>query len=221
MKPYASGKDWTLYHGDCLEVLPTLSGIDAVVTDPPWNMDFFVDDDKPWEEYAKWLGNVKGLCESASTKGVWIFQSTKAIPHVAHLFGDYSFFASAKNFCQMTKKKIPNAWDIAMYLDRGAYLGNGRNWHIGNTAGMLKDRTAHPTPRPLDTMEYIIGMHDWKSVLDPFTGSGTTGVACIRTGRKFIGIELDEGYCEIAARRMRESESHLFANSGASNETNP
>ena len=67
---------------------------------------------------------------------------------------------------------------------------------------MLKDRTEHPTPRTLDAMEYILNMHEWQSVLDPFCGSGTTLVAAKQLGRKAVGIEISEKYCEIAVKTI-------------------
>jgi site-specific DNA-methyltransferase (adenine-specific) len=204
---------WQVHHGDCLDVLRGMAdnSVDAVVTDPPWNLRFFKDDDKPWPEYARWLGVVRDECLRVSIKGVWIFQSTKAIPHVSHLFADWGVFAAAKNFSQMTKKRVPNCWDVAFYSSSDGYLGNGRNWHVGNTAGMLRQRTAHPTPRPLDTMKYIVAMFDWQSVLDPFCGSGTTGVACVELGRSFIGIEREAEYVEIAKARIANAERPLVA----------
>ncbi len=67
----------------------------------------------------------------------------------------------------------------------------------------------HPTQKPVALMSYLIETYSGGggSILDPFTGSGTTGVACIKTGRTFIGIEIDETYCEIAAKRLRRAEA--------------
>jgi len=195
--------DATLYLGDCLEILPTLGKVDAVVTDPPWNMGYFQDDSKEWSQYRVWLELAKFKSEAIADGQVW-FLSTKAIPYVAGCFYGYSAFASVKNFSQMTPKSLPNCWDIA-FLKSTKYKGNGRNWFICNTAGMLLDRTDHPTPRTLDVMEYIIGLHEWMCVADPFMGSGTTGVACINLGRKFIGIEIESKYFDIACKRIREA----------------
>lgn len=66
----------------------------------------------------------------------------------------------------------------------------------------------HPTQKPVSLMSHLVQQHSYKddTILDPFTGSGTTGVACIKTGRKFIGIEIDEKYCEIAAKRIQKAE---------------
>ena len=64
----------------------------------------------------------------------------------------------------------------------------------------------HPTQKPVALMEWCLGfLPDAKTILDPFMGSGTTGVACVKTGRAFIGIELDEGYFDIACRRIEEA----------------
>ena len=81
----------------------------------------------------------------------------------------------------------------------------------------LVDAEGHPCPRPLLQVQHIV--EQWvrpESVaLDPFMGSGTTGVACVRTGRKFIGIEIEERYCAIAKRRIQEAfaDQALFARS--------
>lgn len=190
-----------LYNADCLEVLPGLQGVDAVVTDPPWNCGYFgASDSATWGEYKETLRRWLAASESIASGQVW-FLSTKSIFHVSDLFDGYKPFASVKNFSQMMPTALPNCWDIA-FIKSTEYLGNGRNWFLCNTAGMLQERTGHPTPRTVDVMEYVLGMHGWGTVCDPFTGSGTTGVACIRTGRRFIGIEISREYCDIAVKRM-------------------
>ena len=191
-----------LYLGDCLEVLPTLGGVDAVVTGPPWNCGYFGESDSlDWKSYSEWLGNVLSVADIGPGQ-VW-FLSTKSIAHVSHHFASYQPFAAVKNFSQMMPSRLPNCWDIAFIRDRsGAYCGDGRNWFLCNTAGMLSERTDHPTPRTTDVMLYIIRRFQWTTIADPFMGSGTTGVACVRTGRRFIGIEREPKYFEIAVKRI-------------------
>lgn len=200
-----------LHLGDCLEVMRSMpdKSVDAVITDPPWNMNYFQDDNKSWKEYTDWLKSIKDECERVSRLGVWIFQSTKAIPYVSHLFEGYMPFAAVKNFSQMTPKSVPNCWDVAFYRVFGGYRGNGRNWFLCNTAGMLSERTGHPTPRSMDVMTYIVNMFEWQTILDPFMGSGTTGVACVQTGRNFIGIEIDPEYFAIAEKRIKEAQMQM------------
>ena len=73
---------FTLHNGDCLQYMRSLpsGSFDATITDPPWNMGYFDDDNKSWSEYAEWLKEVKDECERISKQGVFIFQSTKAVP---------------------------------------------------------------------------------------------------------------------------------------------
>jgi len=202
--------DVRLILGDCLEILPTLEGVDAVVTDPPWNCGYFgLSDNRSGSEYRdrlrQWLDKSERLCDGQ----IW-FVSMKALPYVADMFLEYHPFASCKNFSQMSKKRLPNAWDIAFIRDtQQAYLATGRDWFIANTAGMLRERTAHPTPRSLDVMKYLLGMFGWHTILDPFMGSGTTGVACVQTGRNFIGIEIDPTYYAIAEKRIAEAQLQM------------
>lgn len=198
--------DCTLIRGDCLRVLPAISGADAVVTDPPWNCGYFgKGDDVDWKQYGDTLKSWMTACKEVS--GQCWFLSTKSIPHVSHMFDGWKPFASVKNFSQMTRKSLPNCWDIAWIKDDAkTYQANGRNWFLANTAGMLQERTGHPTPRTVDVMKYVLGMFDWETILDPFTGSGTTGVACVNLGRRFIGIEIDKGYFEIAKQRIAKAQ---------------
>ena len=202
--PYWQSDDGTvtLYHGDCLAILPHMSGVDAVVTDPPWNCGYFGDsDDVAWPVYRETLSDWVRQCELVAKSQAW-FLSTKSIAHVSDLFKEYKPFASVKNFSQMTPHSLPNCWDIAWIKDDAGYLGKGRNWFTSNTASMMSERTEHPTPRAVDVMRYIIELFSWSTILDPFMGSGTTGVACVRTGRKFIGIEIEPKYFDIACERI-------------------
>ncbi len=207
MKPTWESKCGTvqLYLGDCLEVLPTLApgSVDAVVADPPWNCGYFGESDAvSWPHYKQLLASWVRESQAIAGGQVW-FLSTKSIPYVSDVFIGYKPFASVKNFSQMTASAMPNCWDIA-FVKSTEYRGNGRNWFLCNTAGMLQERTGHPTPRTVDVMEYLLGMHKWKYVLDPFTGSGTTGVAAVRLGRRFIGVEIDPDYFEIAKKRIQD-----------------
>ena len=78
---------------------------------------------------------------------------------------------------------------------------------MGNVAGVFGENVGHPCPRPIDTMKCLaqLAAAEGDLVLDPFMGSGTTGVACVRTGRKFIGIEIEPRYFDIACRRIEEA----------------
>ena len=72
-----------------------------------------------------------------------------------------------------------------------------------------RERVGHPTQKPLAIMRWCIDFIKGETIIDPFTGSGTTGVACMKLGRKFIGIEIEEKYCAIAKRRIMEAEDQF------------
>lgn len=187
--------------------MPLLGRFDAVVTDPPWNMDFFRDDDKTWPEYAEWLAALNQQYLDLAPDAAVVFLSSKAIPFVSHIYQGWQPFAACKNFSQMSASKdtIPNAFDIGFARINGLFSGEGRNWFTCNTAGMLKGRTGHPTPRTLDAMTSVLGWLNAKTILDPFMGSGTTLVACQRLGRNGTGIELDPEYFDIACNQVDEA----------------
>jgi site-specific DNA-methyltransferase (adenine-specific) len=86
---------------------------------------------------------------------------------------------------------------------------------VANTASVVSDPTriekGHPCPRPLDTVEEVVANFTLPggTVLDPFAGSGTTAIACLRTGRNFIGCEIDPGYYEIARERIADEQARM------------
>jgi site-specific DNA-methyltransferase (adenine-specific) len=84
------------------------------------------------------------------------------------------------------------------------------NWN-GALFGKTKDATKHPTQKPVDLCAYLIETYSnpGDTILDPFMGSGTTGVACVQTGRNFIGCEIDEGYFKIAEKRIKDAEQQM------------
>jgi len=198
-----------LWLGDCREVLPTLGKVDAVVTDPPYGIGYVHGD-----------GGGK-LARSTSFNRVEIIGDDKPFdptpfllfPRVV-LFGANHFAdklpASSKwlvwdkrdSVCSNDQADCEMAWTN---LDGPARLTR----HLWN--GMLKASEkgvsrVHPTQKPVDVMRWCIGHlpDDARTILDPFMGSGTTGVACVQLGRKFIGIELDPGYFDIACRRISD-----------------
>ena len=207
--------DCTLYLGDCLEVLPTLGKVDALIWDPPWGINFseyssHVDDA---DAYPDCISKALVASERLVSDG-WcvVFQGAKRAWEWPRLIArEYRIMACAKNFTQILPGQGP-IWstDFALFWPAGnprVEHGRGRDYHVAITSNMSSRPKGHPCPRPLDQMTYVVRCfsEDGMAVLDPTMGSGTTGVACVKLGRKFIGIEIDEGYFDIACRRIENA----------------
>jgi DNA modification methylase len=213
--------DATLYLGDCREVLPTLAGVDAVVTDPPYGIGFkYASHDDTPDGYAKWLWQIIEASERCCLPGspVFVWQASLNVRMFAEWFPrDWRLFCAAKNFVQMRPTAMQYAYDpVIVWWTDGAKpwaLGTAsRDWQIANTAPVMATpnniERGHPCPRPVDQVSHIV--EQWCRpggiVLDPFMGSGTTGVACARLGRRFIGIEIEQAYFDIACRRIEQAQ---------------
>ena len=196
---------WEVIHGDCLEVLRTLpaGSVDAVVTDPPYGIG-----KAEWDTKfpTAWIAEAERIAPRMLTMpGNWAMDKCMAA------VSDYRDCIAlwAKN--GMTRSRIAFGNWIPVVAS-GDWKWKARpNLHpfVVNT----KEKINHPSPKPLAAMVWLIEKYTepgW-TILDPFCGSGTTGVACKQTGRNFIGIEIDEKYCEIARRRIGEAASHLYA----------
>ena len=204
--------DATLYLADCIEVLPTLEGVDAVVTDPPYGIRYRKGDGgKGIHSLGKhgrhhWKA-IEGDDSPFDPRPLlaWpciLFGAdhfTKRLPDggMFHVwdkdpFGRLSMdsFSDAElMWTSWTAKRR-----VFRYLWKGlCQQGRGEKRH-------------HPTAKPVATMEWCLDfVPNSETILDPFMGSGTTGVACANLGRKFIGIEIDEGYFDIACERIRQA----------------
>jgi DNA modification methylase len=212
--------DCRLIQADCLEVLPTLKRVDALITDPPFGIGFKYasHDDNP-HGYGEWLWPIIETAESLLPDGapVFVWQAMRNVRWFATWFPrDWRIYAAAKNFVQMRPTAMQYAWDPVLVWWKGGVRGwsagtASRDFYVADTAPVVANNRnlekRHPCPRPLDQVRHIV--NQWappeSTVLDPFMGSGTTGVACAKLGRRFIGIEIDPGYFDIAVERIREA----------------
>jgi len=204
----------TLYHGDCLDILPTLSGIDAVVTDPPYGIDFDTD-------YRRFTG---GVSKQSAHKRI----ANDALP-----FDPKPFLSLAKtvvlfganNYSDRLPQGSWLVWDkrhgtkpLMTSDGEVAWCNKGHGIYIFNHVwdGFLRGseqgiKRVHPTQKPIALMQWIVEKYTKQgdTVIDPFMGSGTTGVSCVQTGRNFIGIELDKGYFDIAEKRIAQAQMQV------------
>ena len=201
----------TLYQGDCLDVLKTLpdGSVDAVVTDPPYNVGLnyasYEDRRADYAEWcAAWLAELQRLCAGPiaisvgqSNLGLW---ATIAPP---------TWWLAWWKPAAMGRCVVGfNNWEpIALY-------GKPRKAVCDVIRATIKPDASlagHPCPKPLEwgTRQVEMLSLEGATVLDPFMGSGTTGVACVQTGRSFIGVEIDPTYYAIAERRIAEARAQL------------
>ena len=196
--------DATLYRGDCRDILPTLGKVDAVVTDPPYGI--------------KRDGKPKSTSRHGGHKGYdflgWDTSppSTELISNLARFPGG-SIIWGANYF----PEALPPSsgwlvWDKGQRIDQSdaelafcSRQGALRVFTL-NRAALARDGAEHPTQKPLALMQWCLGfLPTAETILDPFMGSGTTGVACVNLNRKFIGIELEQSYFDIACRRIEQA----------------
>ncbi len=220
MIPYYEHKGITIYHGDCRDILPSLEPVDLVLTDPPWgtstacNSQRFSRKSSPWwtevdNTKVRAHGDIKGDTEE--------FDPAPFIGQPAILWGANNFARNlphSNGWLVWDKRK--NAETMA---EKGWPLGEAElAWTniIGATrvfrclwSGLLRDRERgefyHPTQKPISLMIWCLKFTTAaNTILDPFMGSGTTLRAAKDLGRKAIGIEIEEKYCEIAAKRLSQ-----------------
>ena len=204
----------TLYTGDCLDIMRTLDtgSVDAVITDPPYNVgkDYgpLVNDALPDEEYLSWVAQWLGECQRISSQQ-WVVTPIKWLREYWNLMPD----AHLVTIPMKAGYAIRDGWTIkASFM-----LVNGRPkknpWDVwegirqrGEGYFFREDTYGHPGYTPSGIVLRALEASAAATVLDPFAGSGTTGVACVQTGRNFIGIEIDPGYAEIARQRIEKAQ---------------
>jgi site-specific DNA-methyltransferase (adenine-specific)/modification methylase len=189
----------TLYLGDCRDVLSTLPKVDAVVTDPPYGIGFAAQPTK-WQRRA-------GLQPEAWDDGpVPIVLSLPELAPSVIWGGNYYALPPSRGWLSWFKPDAPPSM-ASFELAWTSYDRNARQLRvsIGETN---PERVGHPTQKPLRLMRWTLdGLPDApQTILDPFMGSGTTGVAAVQMGRDFIGIEREEKYFDIACKRIEDAQ---------------
>lgn len=196
--------DCTLYLGDCLEVMPTLDKVDAVVTDPPYGINAGTGIGKITKEGSDFTHKKQWDSEIPCDK---IFETMLKISDKQIIWGG-NYFNLPPTPCYLIWDKVqPEKFTLAMA--EVAWTNIKKPMKIFRLKSMSINGGAakhHPTQKPLSLMKWCVGyVPDCETILDPFMGSGTTGVACAKLGRKFIGIELDEDYFNIACERIEKA----------------
>ena len=195
-----SGPDWMVERGDCFELMKTIPCgiIDAIVTDPPYGIGFAA---QPTMMQRASGMKPREWDNAAPDVSMFLSVSTR----VAIWGGNYFQLPTSRGWIVWTKPDAPPSMsNVEM-----CWTNQNKNSLAFSLsiAATNPERIGHPTQKPIHvmkrTLEYL-GVPEGGLVVDPFMGSGTTGVACIQTGRKFIGFEMDREYCDVAARRLAE-----------------
>ncbi len=217
MKPYYEHAGITIYHADCCDVLPLLPPVDLVLTDPPYGLDLGVRNNQyrdcthlhkagyatyedTYENFVSLivprLNAVLSICERAAIfTGPHIHEQEK--PNA--IGGIWNPAATGRTAWE-SKNVLPILFYGAPKCARGCH----RPTAIMSTA--TTENNAHPCPKPIEWMRWLVslGSTEGELILDPFMGSGTTLVAAKNLGRRAIGIEIEEKYCEIAVERLAQ-----------------
>jgi DNA modification methylase len=206
--------DATLYLGDCMDILPTLPKVDAVITDPPYGLnaavssanDYIIGDESTAIRDAV-------LSEVRADAGVWFGSPKCPKPDGVHItlvwdkgpyvgMGDLSFpwkLTHEEIYITGDKSRWTGKRQESVLRDPALFP----NLPAANAA--RGEQLQHPTQKPIALMVRILLKLNANLILDPFMGSGTTGVACAQMGRRFIGIEREPRYFNIACRRIEDA----------------
>jgi site-specific DNA-methyltransferase (adenine-specific) len=196
MKPYYDSGGITIYHGDCLSIVPGLGRFDCVATDPPYGVDFR---GLAWDKMipARWLDVARAAAP------VVIF-TTAPLTLWEYPVPDWVLcWARPASNSRATSGGF-NHWTPILIYGKRKFPTDLLSLHaIAHASPKWID---HPCPKPVELMKWIIlhATEEGGVVLDPFMGSGTTLRAAKDLGRRAVGIEIEEKYCEIAAKRMSQ-----------------
>jgi site-specific DNA-methyltransferase (adenine-specific)/modification methylase len=204
--------DVTLYQGDCRDILPTLPKVDAVITDPPYGIGY------GYLNYEDSQENLKRLVDFF-------------VPHCISIADRVAVFCGVNNLqiypianwtmawhwkgTNVYGKYGINQWqpiicygkDIKGFGSINGQIKSDAIYYEGGNCDEIKKFDGHPCPKNLGIMLKVIARLSIESqtILDPFMGSGTTGVAAIQLGRSFIGIEREPKYFDIACKRIEQA----------------
>jgi site-specific DNA-methyltransferase (adenine-specific) len=239
ISPYFQSENVTLYNADCLELLPQFAAgsIDAVITDPPYGNGTYVTDKKIDNKIYKLILElakstlifgypetlVKLCVEIKIIPAQWMTWYPTNKPNNSKLSfpliqvqESIALFGEWNKDAIILKRRSDNNTRIAKKFGKtNVDIFNTKEHDVFTDAapGMMFNSylRQHPNEKPISLMKKLVELVSivGNLILDPFMGSGTTGVACVQTGRKFIGIEISRDYCDIAVKRIRDAEQQM------------
>lgn len=205
--------DAVLYLGDCREILPTLSRDSAIVADPPYGINYRhsgcgrvrpTTHNGPGTR-ARRFGKVSVVGDNEGIDPASLLDFPEVVIWGANHFANQlpassrwlvwdkrdGMASNTFSDCELAWCKIPGAARLLRHL-----------WNGICQASETQERRVHPMQKPVEVMAWSIGFTTAATVIDPYMGSGTTGVAALRLGRQFVGIEIEERWFDIACRRI-------------------
>jgi site-specific DNA-methyltransferase (adenine-specific) len=191
MKPYYEHAGITIYHGDCREILPELPKVDLVLTDPPYP--------NTYEAQYKYITGGIDFLAGIDCRQFIFWTPSKPFPleYQGKRIWDKKV-GTATQFEEIYERGRGSGYKIHRYYSMGCFSSV--------SAQMTKEIvTGHPSQKPLALMKALLSIApEAVLILDPFMGSGTTLCAAKDTARSAIGIEIEERYCEMAAKRLAQ-----------------
>jgi site-specific DNA-methyltransferase (adenine-specific) len=193
MQPYYQDESVTIYNANCRDVLPTLDTVDLVLTDPPYGLDF-----------AEWDGEIPEWFEAARAIAETVAFTTA--PTTAWDYPRPDWMACWVREAAQSRTSYGgfNHWTPILIYGKCNLKTDVKRLHGMAAYNEKQNGFTHPSPKPLALFRWLIEGLEGHTILDPFMGSGTTLRAAKDLNRKAIGIEIEERYCEIAAKRMSQ-----------------
>lgn len=192
--------DCTLYLGDCAHVLPALGAIESVVTDPPYGIG--ADKKKAHSsirDNGAWKDNGWDNGRPSSTVFYRLLQADEVAIWGGNYFAD--LLPASGGWLVWRKPEAETGFSLA----DGELCWTNKEFALRIRTLPRRDGNVHPTQKPVEVMQWTLQFIKGLNILDPFMGSGTTGVACVKMGRRFTGIEINEEYFDIACERIRKA----------------
>ena len=211
---------------DCVDDIIRSCDSPIIVTDPPFNIGYHYNqykDNMNEDDYYEWLSSLLYNCPSviihypeslyklAFQMGQfpekiisWVYPSNTAKQH-----RDIAFFGVMPDMKKVRQPyRNPNDKRVKELIAKGNLGGRLYDWwEINQVKNVSKEKTGHPCQMPVEVMKRIVGiLPENATIVDPFMGSGTTGVACKMLGRNFIGVEMDKMYYDIARNRIENTQ---------------
>jgi len=211
MKPYYEHGGITIYHGDCREILPQLDPVDLVLTDPPYGMQYHSGYYKHGNPHKKIEGDtsypihVLEQCFRLARCSVMAFLRWDNIPDLISKPKSLIVWVKDNWSAGDLEHAYGRQWEsIGFWPMKHHKFINGRPADVIVCPRVHCTRFLHPTEKPVELLTKLICHNIGDIVLDPYMGSGPTLIAAKNLGRRGIGIEIEEKYCEIAAKRLAQ-----------------